>query len=66
MHPHIIEALETEKRGLEVRLAALGNDAGPAGRRAMLVRRIGEIDAQLGVKPTRERRPATGAEKRPE
>jgi hypothetical protein len=66
---NMIEALESEREGLEARLRALGDTEGPPGQRAMLERRIGEVDEQLGVKPSaaKERRPARKpAEKRPE
>lgn len=65
---NMIEALESERTGLEARLTALGDEEGPPGQRAMLDRRIGEIGAQLGEKPAssaKERRPAKKAETRP-
>jgi hypothetical protein len=66
---NMIEALESEREGLEARLTALGDAEGPPGQRAMLERRIGEVNDQLGEKPAaaKERRPARKpAEKRPE
>jgi hypothetical protein len=66
---NVIEGLRSEREGLEARLSALGDAEGPPGQRAMLERRIGEIDEQLGGKPAaaKERRPARKpAEKRPE
>lgn len=68
LKPNMIEALESEREGLEARLTALGDDEGPPGQRAMLERRIGEVDDQLGAKPTKgrattkkETRPSTKA-----
>lgn len=67
MKANMVEALESERVGLEARLTALGDTEGPPGQRAMLIRRIGEVDEQLGTKPSsRERRPASTGEKRPE
>jgi hypothetical protein len=68
LKPNMIEGLTAEREGLEARLTALGDTEGPPGQRAMLERRIGEVDAALGRKPAaKERRPArAGAETRPE
>lgn len=70
MKANMIEALNSERAGLQARLDAAGEST-PADKVTMLTRRIAEIGDQLDDKPARgrakkETRPAAGAaEKRP-